>query len=330
VQSLIPPFSASDSGDTQRIPVGVSQCLLGARVRFDGGHKHSTLCTASFARLFEYVPFCPEVAIGLGTPRQPIRLVGSPGATRVVGTRDASLDVTQPLGEQGAAIPERHPELRGFILMQKSPSCGMERVKVYNDDGQPAQANGTGAFAAALMKAWPLLPVEEEGRLHDPVLRENFVTRVVIYADWRRLLESGPTSAALISFHSRYKYLLMAHHREHYQTLGRLVADFGKSPQPEKIDQYAHLLMACLKTRATRRTHSNVLEHLAGHFKRVLGSAQKQELRSLIDAYRSGTVPLVVPITLLKHHLLNHPDPFLLRQAYLQPHPAELSLRNAI
>jgi uncharacterized protein YbgA (DUF1722 family)/uncharacterized protein YbbK (DUF523 family) len=322
---------ATPASPPERIPVGISHCLLGAEVRFNGGHKHSSLCTGTLGTLFAYVPFCPEVAIGMGTPRQAIRLVGDPTSPRVVGTRDASLDVTEPLQREGSTALARHPELRGFILMQKSPSCGMERVKVYDDDGnRPPEAAGSGAFAAALMRSDPLLPVEEEGRLNDPVLRENFVTRVIIYAQWRALLEAGLSAGALVEFHTRHKYLLMAHQRDLYQAMGQLVAGFGQADHKEVAASYGALLMQCLRTRANRRSHSNVLQHMAGHFKRALGRAEKQELQELIVQYRNGLVPLVVPMTLLKHHLLRNPDPFLLRQAYLQPHPAELSLRNAI
>lgn len=324
------PARSSSPCSPTRIPVGISQCLLGSEVRFNGGHKHSSLCTGTLGTLFDYVPFCPEVAIGLGTPRQAIRLVGDPDAPRVVGTRDVDMDVTEPLRQEGASALERHPELRGFILMQKSPSCGMERVKVYGEGNRPPEANGTGAFAAALMRSDPLLPVEEEGRLNDPVLRENFVTRVIIYAQWRALIKQGLTGGSLVEFHTRHKYLLMAHQLDLYRAMGRLVAGFDQSRAEDIATRYGELLMTSLRTRASRRTHSNVLEHMAGHFKRALGQAEKREMHELIAQYREGLVPLVVPMTLLKHHLLRHPDPFLLRQAYLQPHPIELSLRNAI
>lgn len=329
MQPADPLSTFPDFADTTPIPVGISGCLLGAPVRFNGGHKHSPLC-AGLGGLFDYVAFCPEVAIGLGTPRPPVRLVQGSPEPRVMGVADPRLDVTEPLHREGAEALRGHPQLRGFILMQKSPSCGMERVKVYGEPGRAPDATGTGAFAAALMASDPLLPVEEEGRLHDPVLRENFVTRVIVYARWRALLEDGLSHSRLIDFHTRHKYLLMAHQRELYREMGRLVADFGNHAPDDISRKYALMLMSCLRTRANRRSHSNVLEHLAGHFKRALGSAEKQELRTLIRQYRQGLVPLVVPITLLKHHLLRHPDPFLMRQIYLQPHPVELSLRNAI
>ncbi|HDZ55927.1 MAG TPA: DUF1722 domain-containing protein [Pseudomonas xinjiangensis] len=312
------------------IPIGISQCLLGSHVRFNGSHKRSSLCTDVLAEHFELIPFCPEVAIGLGTPRDPIRLVGAPAAPKVLGSKDLQLDVTAPLKRYGQQISSDRKDLCGFILMQKSPSCGMERVKVYLENGNPAAGTGTGVFAAELMAGNPLLPIEEEGRLHDPVIRENFVTRVIAYADWKNLASEEISTKGLLDFHTRHKYLLLAHHPAHYRAMGALLSNLKQADLTELADRYASLLMAALRTRASRGSHGNVLEHLAGHFKRALCKAERSELRTLIGQYRSGMIPLIVPITLLKHHLLNHPDPFLLRQVYLQPYPAELSLRNAI
>ncbi|GAA6132834.1 YbgA family protein [Halopseudomonas sabulinigri] len=314
----------------QRIPVGISQCLTGAPVRFNASHKHSRLCTEQLGSLFELTPFCPEVAIGMSTPRAPIRLVGDPKAPSVVGTKDTRVDVTLPLQHYAEQVSQANPQLCGFILMQKSPSCGMERVKVYRDNGHPADATGSGAFAARLMARNPLLPVEEEGRLHDPVLCENFVTRVIVYAQWQALQRDGLSAAGLLRFHARHKYLAMAHHQGLYRELGPMLANLRQQGLQATATAYFARLMQCLKTPAQRGGHSNALQHLAGHFKHVLKPQEKQELSALIDDYRRGTIPLVVPMTLLKHHLLNHPDGYLVEQAYLQPHPAELSLRNAI
>ena len=316
--------------DSQRIPIGISQCLLGSPVRFNGGHKHSRLCTVQLGDCFELVPFCPEVSIGLGTPREPIRLVGDPSQPRVVGSKTSSLDVTDELRSYGRKVANEQTQLCGFILMQKSPSCGMERVKVYQANGYPAQGTAAGAFAAELMRQRPLLPVEEEGRLHDPVLRENFVTRVMVYAAWQQLQFEGLSAESLLAFHARHKYLLLAHHPEHYQRMGRLLANLSAVDLPHIAETYFELLMVALKKVANRGTHSNVLAHIAGHFKRVLSSDERQELDTLIADYRQGQVPLVVPLTLLKHHLMKHPDDYLHQQAYLQPHPPGLSLRNAI
>ncbi len=312
------------------IKIGISACLLGQPVRYNGGHKASQLCKDVLSRHFQFVGLCPEQAIGLGTPRQPIRLVGDPQNPRARGTVNSELDVSEALSAYGQRAAEQLHDISGYILMQKSPSCGMERVKVYRDNGYPADGGGRGLFAAALMRARPDLPVEEDGRLHDPVLRENFITRVFAYAEWQRLQGDGLTRKALSGFHERYKYQLMATHREQYRTLGRAVAQSADTPLQEFAPRYFSQLMEALKQPASRGSHSNVLQHLSGYLKRVLSPADKQELHKLIDQYRIGIVPLVVPITLIKHHFRRHPHAYIERQAYLQPHPEELSLRNAI
>ncbi|SFA93999.1 YbgA family protein [Azotobacter beijerinckii] len=310
--------------------IGISACLLGEPVRFNGGHKESRLCSEVLARHFEFVPVCPEVAIGLGTPREPIRLVGETANPRALGTVNRERDVSEALAAYGRGTAARLDDICGYILMQKSPSCGMERVKVYQPDGRPAEGGGRGLFAAALMQARPDLPVEEDGRLNDPVLRENFLTRVFAYAEWQRLRQTGLTRQALVGYHSRYKYQLMATHPLQYQALGRLIAGLGRQPLEEIAPRYFSQLMEALKKTATRGTHSNVLQHLCGYLKRVLSAAEKQELQQLIDQYRQGTVPLVVPLTLIKHHFRRHPDAYIAQQAYLQPHPEALGLRNAL
>lgn len=316
--------------DSPSIRIGISACLLGESVRFNGGHKHSRLCSDLLGRHLEFVPVCPEVAIGLGTPREAIRLVGDPAAPRARGSRNAALDVTEALDAYGVEVAERLKGISGYLFMQKSPSCGMQRVKVYQDNGHPAADGAPGIFAAALMRALPDLPMEEEGRLHDPVLRENFLTRVFAHAEWQRLLADGLSAKALIAFHSRYKYQLMANSPAHYRSLGRLLADAGRQPLAELAARYFSQLMQGLRITATRGTHSNVLQHLVGYLKKTLSPDEKQEMQQLIGQYRSGVVPLVVPLTLLKHHFRRHPDPYVARQAYLQPHPEDLSLRNAL
>ena len=312
------------------IKVGISACLLGNPVRFNGGHKESRLCSETLSRHFEFVAVCPEVEIGLGAPREPIRLVGEPEHPRAVGTVHPERDVTEALTEHGRRVAAQLRDICGFILMQKSPSCGMERVKVYGANGHPADGGASGLFAGALMQARPDLPVEEDGRLNDPVLRENFLTRVFAYAEWQRLVAAGMTCKALVDFHSRYKYQLMATDPLQYKALGRLVASVGKQPLDEFAPAYFSQLMAALKKTASRGTHSNVLQHLSGYLKNDLGGEDKQELQQLITQYREGVIPLVVPLTLLKHHFRRHPDRYVATQAYLQPHPEDLSLRNGI
>ena len=312
------------------IKIGISACLLGQPVRFNGGHKASQLCMEVLSQHFEFVPLCPEQAIGLGVPRQPIRLLGDPQSPRAVGTVDRSLDVTEALDRYGRQVAGQLNDISGFILMQKSPSCGMERVKVYKDNGHPAEGGGRGLFAAALMRARPDLPVEEDGRLNDPVLRENFITRIFAHAEWQRLQHAGLTRKALVTFHERYKYQLMASNRAQYQLLGRAVAQLGNVALEEFAPRYFSQLMAALRQPASRGSHTNVLQHISGYLKRVLSAEEKQELQQLIEQYRRGIVPLVVPMTLLKHHLRRHPQAYIARQVYLQPHPETLSLRNAL
>lgn len=312
------------------LKIGISSCLLGNPVRFNGGHKESRLCSETLAHHFEFVPVCPEVAIGLGTPREPIRLVGDPDSPRAVGTKHPELDVTEALTAYGKRIAAGLTDVSGYILMQKSPSCGMERVKVYQANGHPVEGGGSGLFAHALMQARPDLPIEEDGRLNDPVLRENFLTRIFAYAEWQRLLEAGLTRKRLVEFHSRYKYQLMATDPLQYKALGQRVATVGNTPLEAFAPAYFSQLMSALKTTASRGTHSNVLQHLSGYLKRDLEREDKQELQRLIAQYREGIVPLVVPLTLLKHHFRRHPDRYIANQAYMQPHPEDLSLRNGI
>lgn len=312
-----------------RLKLAISACLLGAEVRFNGGHKESRLCSRTLAEHFDFVALCPEVAIGMGTPRPAIRLVGDPQAPRTQGSSRQDLDVTQALQDYGTRMAAELDDICGYIFMQKSPSCGLERVKVYQDNGYPA-AHGSGLYSSAFCKLRPDLPVEEDGRLNDPVLRENFLTRVYAYAEWQRLLANGLSRRAIIEFHARYKYQLMAHNPLQYKALGRLLGELGRHDPHELGPRYFSQLMAALRKCATRGTHSNVLQHLCGYLKQSLSGTEKQELQELITQYRSGIVPLVVPLTLLKHHFRQHPHDYVAQQAYLQPHPENLSLRNAL
>ncbi|UZE33898.1 DUF523 and DUF1722 domain-containing protein [Pseudomonas sp. B21-059] len=310
--------------------IAISACLMGVEVRYNGGHKESRLCSRVLSEHFDFVPLCPEVAIGMGTPREPIRLVGDPEQPRAVGTVDASLDVTLPLAEYGERMAAQVDDICGYIFMQNSPSCGLERVKVYQTNGIPHRNGGRGIYAQAFCAQHPDLPVEEAGRLNDPVLRENFLTRVYVYRDWQALLKQGLTRRALTDFHSRCKYLLMAHHPVQYKTLGNLLGSMGKGDPNLIGPRYFSELMAALSKCATRGTHSNVLQHLSGYLKQSISPEDKQEVQHVIGQYRHGIVPLVVPLTLLKHHFRQHPDPYIAQQLYLQPHPENLSLRNAI
>jgi Uncharacterized conserved protein len=316
------------SPDNPVIRLGISACLLGEKVRFDANHKLDTYIRDTLGQYFDFVPVCPEVAIGLGVPRPTIRLVGDPAQPRVVGVLDPSLDVTAPMEQYGRRMARELPPLAGYLLKSKSPSCGMERVKVYQDKGVPKM--GRGLYARELMAGRPLLPVEEEGRLGDPVLRENFIERVFCYHRWQQLEAQGLTPARLVDFHARHKLVLMSHGAEYYRALGRLVATAGSADIKTLAQDYIHGFMAALAHPATRKRHTNVLQHLMGYLKKQLDSADKVELLEIIEAYRLGEVPLIVPITLLNHHFRRHPNDYVAQQIYLAPHPRELMLRNHI
>lgn len=314
----------------EKIKVGISSCLLGQQVRYNGGHKQSDLCTGELSRYFDYVPSCPELGAGLGVPRPAIRLIGDPQSPRAVRVDDVTFDVTDALH---AYADQRIPELDGlcgYIFIKNSPSCGLFRVKVYQENGYPHQDGGRGLFAAALTRAMPLLPVEEDGRLQDPVLRENFITRVFAWHNWQVLRREGLSAAGLIDFHSRYKYTLMAHSPKDYQTLGRMLADAGRQDAEALGERYFTCLMQALQQPATRKTNTNVLMHLQGYLKQSLESREKEHMCEVIEQYRQGILPLVVPVTLLRHHFRQHLDPYIERQAYLQPYPDDLKLRNRL
>jgi len=310
-----------------KIRVGVSSCLLGARVRFDGDHKHDPYLTEILGRYVEFVPVCPEVAIGLGVPREPIRLIGDAAQPRAVDAHDATLDFTDRLSAYGRRMARALGDVSGYILKSKSPSCGLARVKVYGSDGV---RNGRGVYAAAFVEARPLVPVEEESRLGDLGLRENFIERVFAYHRWQRLVAAHFTVAKLVEFHSAHKLCLMAHSQSHYRALGRLVAGAGRCDLAALQQNYIYEFMEALRQRATRSHHSNVLMHLMGYLKKHLDSSDKLELLALIRDYRVGRVSLIAPITLLRHHFRHHPHPYVAGQVYFDPHPAELVLRNAM
>jgi uncharacterized protein YbgA (DUF1722 family)/uncharacterized protein YbbK (DUF523 family) len=313
----------------ERIRLGVSACLLGARVRFDGGHKRNRFLIEELGTHFEFVSFCPEVAIGLGTPRPSIRLVGDVQAPRAVSSKGDGLDVTDALRVYSANTAQRLDGLCGFVFKKDSPSCGMERVKVYGDSGM-AQRDGTGIFAQAVQQANPLLPVEEEGRLNDPGLRENFVSRVYVYARWQALRQQGLSKKALLDFHTSHKLLLMAHSPAAYRELGSLLGRLDNAGLEVLADRYFERVMQVLKAQASRKRHVNVLQHLLGYLRKQVDAVNRADLVEVIDAYRRGLVPLVVPITLLQHHFRRNPHPWVSRQVYLNPHPRELMLRNSL
>ncbi len=308
--------------------IAVSSCLLGEHVRYDGGHKRDDWLTGPLAQFVDYRPICPEVAIGLGIPRPPIHLVGDPAAPRAVGVKDPSLDVTDALEDFARHTAGQLADVSGYILKSRSPSCGMERVRLYGRHG--GQKQSSGIHARVIMERLPNLPVEEEGRLNDPILRENFVNRVYVYRRWQDFRQQRLTARGLVDFHSRHKYLVMAHSQAAYRRLGRLLSQLKGVHLPGVADAYIAELMSALKRRVNRGRHVNVLQHVAGYLKPSLGGDDRQELAEAIAAYRRSEVPLIVPMFLLNHHFRHYPDPYIGGQWYLDPYPAALGLRNNI
>jgi uncharacterized protein YbgA (DUF1722 family)/uncharacterized protein YbbK (DUF523 family) len=317
-------------GEREKVRLGISACLLGEPVRYDGGHKRDPFLADTLGPFVEWVPVCPEVEIGLGVPRPAIRLTGSADTPRIVVERSGedltgrmrgfSVRRAADLGELG---------LDGYVLKRASPSCGLFRVRVYGEDGQPGRV-GRGLYAEALVHRFPDLPMEEEGRLGDPALRENFIERVFAAARWRIFVARGPRPRDLIAFHAAQKFAVLAHSPRHYERLGRLVATAGRTLAAPTLGEYRGLFMEALAVRATRARHVNVLQHLAGFFKKQLTPDERAEVGEITEEYRRGRVPLIVPLTLVKHHIRRLGIGYLADQVYLTPHPTELMLRNHV
>lgn len=315
---------------TERIPIGVSACLAGREVRFNGGHQRSRWLLDVLGDYCQFYPVCPEVAAGMGVPREPVRLVGNGAARPVLVRSDGRGDYTDSVAGIADAGLGQFSRLCGFVVARGSPSCGLERVRRYHTDGNLAGKDGVGVFTRRLRELLPWLPVEEQGRLHDPGLRENFVGRLFALADFRRSVAADARPATLVDFHARYKFMLIAHDPVASRELGRLVAGVTSGGVAAVADAYRDRFMRALARPATRRNHTNVLMHLQGFLKSALDKASKRELAGVILAYRRAEVPLVAPMTLLHHHFRKAGDRYIERQAYLRPYPSELGLRNAI
>jgi uncharacterized protein YbgA (DUF1722 family)/uncharacterized protein YbbK (DUF523 family) len=313
-----------------KIKLGISSCLLGEKVRYDGGHKQDSFIKETLGKFIDFHPVCPEVECGLSIPREAMRLVGDQTNYRLVTIR-----TNQDLTAQMANWAERRiKELRdenlcGFIFKSKSPSSGMERIKVYNEKGVPAKV-GVGIFAGLFMKANPELPIEDEGRLHDPALRENFIERIFTLKRWRDYTRAGISVAGLIDFHTRHKLIIMAHSQQLLRELGGIVAKVKNLWLEQSHETYFSILTDALKLRSTVKKQTNVLMHMMGYFKQQLSTMEKQELLEVIARYHQGLVPLVVPLTLLNHYVRKYEQSYLQSQVYLDPHPAELMLRNHV
>lgn len=314
----------------EKIRLGISSCLLGAKVRFDGGHKLDRFLTETLGNYVEYVPVCPEVEVGLPTPRDSLRLTGEPESPRLIFPKTGE-DITERMtvwAKERVKQLEKE-DLCGFVFKAKSPSSGMERVRIYDKNGVPNKT-GVGLFAGIFMEHFPLLPVEEEGRLHDPRLRENFIENIFVLKRWRETLAQGKTARNLVDFHTRHKYLIMARSIESYRQMGKLVAKAGDLETDILYQDYLQMLLKALRLKATVAKHINVLQHIFGYFKKELSPDEKQEVIAIFESYRALQIPLIVPITLLNHFVRKYKQPYLQQQVYLHPHPLELSLRNHV
>ena len=312
------------------IRLGISRCLLGDEVRFDGGHKQDHFLTNVLGRYVEWVPVCPEVEAGLGTPREAMRLVGNPHRPRlmtITSKHDHTKAMETMVEERLDSLKE--VDLSGFVFKRGSPSCGVERVRVYTPQGMPSHS-GAGIFAKAFREEFPLIPVEEEGRLCDPSLRENFIERVFCYRRFQDVVQNETTRQVLIRFHTIHKYLLLAHSQQHYEVMGRLVGQADRYHPKELTLKYGELLMKTLAVKATVRKHVNVLHHIVGYFKNRLKTQEKTELLGVVNDYHRGLTPLIVPLTLIKHYVQTFDVGYVRDQVYLNPHPKELMLRNHV
>ena len=312
------------------IKVGISTCLLGQKVRFDAGHKRDRFITDVLGQYFRFVAVCPELEIGMGVPREAVRLEGAPETPRMLGNKTRR-DWTDKMTSYSDKRVRRRDlaDISGYILKKGSPSCGMERVKLYNASGM-AERNGIGLFAMSLLKRFPLLPIEEEGRLNDAPLRENFIVRVFAHHRLQQLFKNRFTLGRLVEFHTVHKYLLLAHSPKHYKELGQLVANARKYEPAQLRTDYATLFMQALKVKTTAKKNVNVLQHILGFLKNDLSTQQKKDIIAVLDDYRYGHVPLVVPLTLIRHYIAINDTEYIRDQIYLNPHPKELMLRNHV
>jgi uncharacterized protein YbgA (DUF1722 family)/uncharacterized protein YbbK (DUF523 family) len=310
------------------IKLGISSCLLGKNVRYDGGHKLDHFLIETLGQYVKWVPVCPEVECGLPIPREAMRLVGDPDAPRLVTIR-SNVDHTSRMRQWSSRKLKvlASKDLNGFVFKSRSPSSGMRGVKIFSPKGTLV-GKGSGIFAKAFQDRFSFLPVEEECRLHDPALRENFIERIFVYKRWQKFREGDNTIGGLVAFHTAHKLLVMAHSPKHYSLLGKLVADPKKCKRDELFSWYIVILMEGLQFLATTKKNTNVLQHMAGYFKKQLLSEEKQELRNVIENYHRGFVPLIVPITLLWHYVRKYNVGYLNKQIYLNPHPMEMMLRN--
>lgn len=314
----------------ERVRLGISSCLLGNSVRWNSGHKMDRYLTQTLGQFVDYVPVCPEVEAGFGVPRESMRLVGDPENPRLITFKTKTDKTDQMLGWARKRVKELEKEdLHGFIFKSDSPSSGMIRVKVYSEKGMPIK-KGVGMFAREFMNHFRLIPAEDDGRLHDPKIRENFIERIFALHRWRQTIAKGKNMGNLVDFHTRNKLLILAHSQKHSRKMGKLVAAGRQTPMEKLYAEYEALLMEALALKTTPKKNLNVLQHLMGYFKKQLSKDEKQEVLEVLEQYRQEFVPLVVPITLINHFVRKYDQQYLKLQTYLNPHPVELKLRTHV
>jgi len=312
-----------------KIKIGISSCLLGYKVRYDGGHKHNHYITDTVGQFFQWVPVCPEVECGLSVPREAMHLKGDPESPRLV-TIKTGIDYTEKMKKWSEQKLDElsEKELCGFIFKSRSPSSGMQGIKIYTEKGISSK-KGVGIFAASFMKRFPLYPVEDDGRLNDSKIRENFIERIFVFNRWHEFIKRGGSYGDLINFHTAHKLLILSHSPKHYTILGRMIAN--RKEHADRInDIYIMIIMESLRLLATTKKNTNVLQHIAGYFKKQLSSDEKQELSEIIGQYHKNLIPLIVPVSLINHYVRKYNEPYLKGQYYLNPHPLELMLRNHV
>jgi uncharacterized protein YbgA (DUF1722 family)/uncharacterized protein YbbK (DUF523 family) len=314
----------------EKIKLGISTCLLGQNVRYDGGHKLDRFLTDTLGQYVEYVPVCPEVECGLPIPRETMYLEGNPNSPRLV-TIHTKQDMTNRMVQwaKKRIMALENEDLCGFIFKSNSPSCGVERIRVYNKKGLSVK-KGVGIFARIFMDHFPLHPMEDEERLHDPELRQNFIERIFTLKRWREALAKKEGRGVVVDFHTAHKILILSHSPKHYQMMGKLVAKAKEIPTKELYQQYQTFLMEALQLKTTPKKNANVLQHMVGYFRERISSDEKQELLGMIDSYRKGYIPLIIPVTLINHYVRKYDQPYLKQQVYLNPRPLELQLRNHV
>ena len=315
----------------KKIKIGVSSCLLGEKVRWNGDHKKDHYVSGVLANYFEYVSICPEIEVGMGVPRETVALYGNPEKSQMI-SKKTQVDWTSPMKNyiKNCLKSLAHDDLCGYIFKSKSPSCGLGRIPVYSEFGSNKVRHGSGIFAQAFTKAFPLIPTEDEGRLNDPKIRDNFIVRVFSFYRLQTLFNKQFSLGALVEFHTQQKFLLLAHSRKHYDTLGKLVAKSKSMGRTVLKKKYGEIFMAALEFKATPKKNTDVLLHMMGFFKKILSKGEKEYILSTIEDYRKELLPLIVPITLIRHHVNKHNIEYLMRQVYLNPHPKELMLRNNV